>query len=73
MPPSSRPRADGPAIRDVTPADADAVCAIINPIIETRAYTVFDAPFTVEAERDYMRGFPRAASGSWRCERPMSA
>ena len=51
-------------IRDVTPADAAAVCAIINPIIATRAYTVFDAPFTVEAEHDYMSRFP--PRGVWK-------
>lgn len=51
-------------IRDATPADAAAVCAIINPIIATRAYTVFDAPFTVEAEHDYMSKFP--PRGVWK-------
>ena len=51
-------------IRDATPADAAAVCAIINPIIATRAYTVFDAPFTAEAEHDYMSKFP--SRGVWK-------
>ena len=52
------------SIRDVTPADAAAVCAVINPIIEARVYTVFDAPFTVDAEREYITRFP--ARGVWK-------
>jgi L-amino acid N-acyltransferase YncA len=51
-------------IRDVEAADAAAVCAVINPIIEARAYTVFDAPFTVDAEREYIIRFP--ARGVWK-------
>ena len=31
---------------------------MMNPIIEARCYTVFDAPFTVDAERAYIAGFP---------------
>jgi L-amino acid N-acyltransferase YncA len=45
-------------IRDVTPADAEAIVAILNPIIAARVYTIFDTPFTVEAEREFIRGFP---------------
>lgn len=45
-------------VRDVTPADAEAVVAILNPIIEARLYTVFDQPFTADAERDYISRFP---------------
>jgi len=45
-------------IRDVQPADAQAIVDIFNPIIETGRYTVFDTPFTVEAERDYILNFP---------------
>ena len=52
------------SIRDVEAADAAAVCAVINPIIEARAYTVFDAPFTVEAEREYIVRFP--SRGVWK-------
>ena len=52
------------SIRDVEAADAAAVCAVINPIIEARAYTVFDAPFTVDAEREYIVRFP--ARGVWK-------
>jgi L-amino acid N-acyltransferase YncA len=51
-------------IRDVTLADADAIVAILNPIIQARAYTVFDTPFSVDAERDYIaRLSPR---GIWK-------
>ena len=45
-------------IRDVTTGDAQAIVDIFNPIIAARAYTVFDAPFTVEAERAYIERFP---------------
>src|SRR5262245_50302143 len=52
------------SIRDATPADADAIVAILNPIVAARVYTVFDAPFTVEGERDYLEKFP--ARGVWK-------
>ena len=52
------------SIRDVEPADAEAVCAVINPIIEARLYTVFDAPFAIDAERDYISAFP--LRGVWK-------
>jgi L-amino acid N-acyltransferase YncA len=52
------------SIRDVTPADADAIVAILNPIIAARVYTVFDAPFSVEAERDYIMRLP--PRGIWK-------
>lgn len=51
-------------VRDVVPLDAEAVIGILNPIIESRAYTVFDQPFTVEAERDYITRFP--PRGIWK-------
>jgi L-amino acid N-acyltransferase YncA len=51
------------AVRRVTPADAAGICAVMNPIIEARAYTVFDRPFTVEGEHDYIARFP--ARGIW--------
>lgn len=41
-------------IRDALPDDAAAIIAIFNPIIETGLYTVFDTPFSVETERDYI-------------------
>jgi L-amino acid N-acyltransferase YncA len=52
------------SIRDVMPADADAIVAILNPIIAARVYTVFDAPFSVEAERDYIMRLP--PRGIWK-------
>ncbi|AMY12016.1 putative acetyltransferase YhhY [Luteitalea pratensis] len=51
-------------LRDVTPADAEAVVRILNPIIEARLYTVFDQRFTVDAERDYIARFP--SRGVWK-------
>jgi L-amino acid N-acyltransferase YncA len=52
------------SIRDVVPDDAEGVCRVINPIIEAGTYTVFDAPFDVESERDYIQKFP--ARGVWK-------
>jgi len=52
------------SIRDVTPADAEAIVAILNPIIEARVYTVFDRPFSVDEERDYITRFP--PRGIWK-------
>jgi len=43
-------------IRDATPDDAAGIVSIFNPIIEARAFTLFDAPFTIEAERSYIAG-----------------
>ena len=51
-------------VRDVLPEDAGAIVAILNPIVEARVYTVFAAPFTIDAERDYISAFPRR--GVWK-------
>jgi L-amino acid N-acyltransferase YncA len=51
-------------VRDVVASDAPAIIGILNPIIETRAYTVFDAPFTLEQEHAYIVKFP--ARGIWK-------
>jgi L-amino acid N-acyltransferase YncA len=45
-------------VRDATPDDAEGIVGILNPIIVARIYTVFDSPFTVDAERAYIAGFP---------------
>ena len=45
-------------IRDVRVEDAEQILAILNPIIAARCYTAMDAPFTIEAERDFIRTFP---------------
>lgn len=45
-------------IRPAHPEDAAAIVAIFNPIIESGKYTVFDTPFTAEAEREYISNFP---------------
>jgi L-amino acid N-acyltransferase YncA len=52
------------SIRDATPADAAGIVAILNPIIEARIYTAFDAPFSVETEREYLTRFP--SRGVWK-------
>jgi len=49
------------SIRDVRPDDAEAVAGILNRIIATRAFTAFDTPFTVEAERAYIERLPERA------------
>ncbi len=41
-------------IREAVPDDAAAIVAIFNPIIEAGIYTAFEAPFTVETEREYI-------------------
>jgi L-amino acid N-acyltransferase YncA len=41
-------------IREVAPADAEAIVRIFNPIIEAGIYTVLDAPLTVEGQRSYI-------------------
>jgi L-amino acid N-acyltransferase YncA len=45
-------------IRKVQPEDAEAIVNILNPIIESGAYTVLDIPLSVEFEREYIAGFP---------------
>ena len=45
-------------VRLATPDDAEAVVGILNPIIESRAYTALDTPFSVEAERQFIAQFP---------------
>ncbi len=45
-------------IRDVRIEDAEAILAILNPIIAARCYTAMDIPFTVEVEREFIRTFP---------------
>jgi L-amino acid N-acyltransferase YncA len=52
------------SVRDAVPSDAAALVGILNPIIEARVFTAFDTPFSVEAERDYVRGFP--PRGVWK-------
>jgi len=46
-------------IREATPDDAEGVLGVLNPIIETGAYTILDTPFTVDQEREFIRNFPR--------------
>jgi L-amino acid N-acyltransferase YncA len=50
-------------IRAIRSDDAEAIVAILNPIIDARRYTAFDTPFTAAAERDYIEAFP--ARGIW--------
>ena len=45
-------------IRDVRVEDAEQILAILNPIIAARCYTAMDAPFDLEAEREFIRTFP---------------
>lgn len=44
-------------VREARAEDAEAIVAILNPIIEAGIYTVFDTPITPEAERDYLLRF----------------
>jgi hypothetical protein len=43
-------------IREATPDDAAGIVAVSNPIIEARSFTLFDTPFSIEAERSYIEG-----------------
>ena len=43
-------------IRDAKPDDAAGIVAVFNPIIEARSYTLFDTPFSIEAERSNIAG-----------------
>lgn len=45
-------------IRPVRLVDAAAVAGILNAIIEAGDYTVLDTPFSIEAERRFIAGFP---------------
>jgi L-amino acid N-acyltransferase YncA len=45
-------------IRDVRIEDAEAIVAILNPIIAARCYTALDTPVTVDEEREFIRNFP---------------
>jgi L-amino acid N-acyltransferase YncA len=46
-------------IREARPDDAEAIVNVLNPIIETGRYTVFDTPLTVEFEREYLENYPQ--------------
>ena len=50
--------ADEMRVREARPGDAEALVAILNPIIAACTYTVLDEPLTVAAEANYIRGFP---------------
>lgn len=41
-------------VREARPEDAEGIISIFNPIIEAGTFTLFDTPFTVEAERAYI-------------------
>lgn len=45
-------------IRAATPDDAEEIVGILNPIISSGRYTVFDEPLSVGAEREYIEGLP---------------
>lgn len=45
-------------VREACLEDAEAIVAIMNPIIAAGVFTVFDTPWTIETEEAYLRGFP---------------
>lgn len=51
----------GLIVQPATPGDAEAVVAILNPIIEAGVYTAFDTPVSVEEERQYIENLPQRA------------
>ena len=42
-------------IREATLDDADGIVSVLNPIIESGAYTILDTLLTAEAEREFIR------------------
>ena len=46
-------------VREVRPDDTEAILSILNPIIESGAYSALDTPFTVEEERGFIHSFPQ--------------
>jgi L-amino acid N-acyltransferase YncA/uridine phosphorylase len=46
-------------VREVRPDDTEAILRILNPIIESGAYSALDTPFSVEAEREFIHNFPQ--------------
>jgi L-amino acid N-acyltransferase YncA len=44
-------------IRDATPEDAEAIVALLNPIIAAGIYTIME-PLTLAEQRDFMQSFP---------------
>jgi L-amino acid N-acyltransferase YncA len=48
----------GLLVREACLEDAAAIVAIMNPIIAAGTFTVFDTPFTIDAEKAFLEGFP---------------
>jgi len=46
-------------VREVRPDDTEAILRILNPIIESGAYSALDTPFTIEAEQEFIHSFPQ--------------
>ncbi len=45
-------------VREVQPEDAASIVGILNPIVESGAYSALDTAVTVEGEREFIRSFP---------------
>lgn len=45
-------------VREVCPDDAEEIVGILNPVIESGAYTVLDSPVTADFEREFIKNFP---------------
>jgi L-amino acid N-acyltransferase YncA len=46
-------------IREVCPGDAEDIVCILNPVIDSGAYTVLDSPVDVDFEREFIKSFPK--------------
>ena len=58
----SEQKPENVVVRPATVRDAEGVAAILNAVIAEGALTLFDAPFTVEAERAFIQSLgPRSA------------
>ncbi len=45
-------------VRKAQTEDAESIVGILNPIIESRKYSVLDTPVSAEMEREFIRRFP---------------
>jgi L-amino acid N-acyltransferase YncA len=46
-------------VRETTPQDAEGILTILNPIIETKKYSVMIETFTLEEEISFIKNFPK--------------